>query len=62
MRRLGLFGSFYGEKIPMIIMECLVLLAGVCLIIRSVYRYKKGKKREKKREEKEAKSGRGKGR
>ena len=57
-----MFGSFYGEKIPMIIMECLVLLAGICLIIRSVYRYKKGKKKEKKREEKEVKSGREKGR
>ena len=41
----------------------MILLAGICLIIRSVYRYKKGKKKkEKKREEKEAKSDRAKGR
>ena len=37
----------------MIIMECLVLLAGICLIIRSVYRHRKDKKKKEKREEKE---------
>ena len=42
---MGLFGTFYGEKVPMIIMECLVLLAGICLIIRSVYRHRKDKKK-----------------
>jgi len=39
--RLPLFGSFYGQKIPLIVMECIVLTVLIFLIVRTIWRWKK---------------------
>ena len=49
IKKLGLFGSLYGERVPLIIMECLAVVVMIVLIIRTIYRFKKGKKEEKKK-------------
>ena len=45
VKRLGLYGTLYGQEVPLIIMECLVLLSLIFLIVRTVYRIRKEKKK-----------------
>ena len=42
--RLGLFGSFYGNRIPMIVMLAITFAALVFAIGRTVYRYRREKR------------------
>lgn len=44
--RLPLFGSFYGNRIPLIIMEALVLLVLLVFAVRAGYRYCRDKNNE----------------
>ena len=46
--QLPLFGSFYGQRVPLIIMECIVLVVLIFVIVRALWRWRKQKSGEEK--------------